>query len=170
MSLTRAASHCAGLLLRLAWFAAIVGANLHAEEAPSITSAQGNAPGWITIGYEHSGSDGVLGFALEADKRGIVQTQGAPVGQFFDTSLSPNSKHSYRVCAIYEESQLECSAWVQAQTLPAPAAAIELQSTDHFELSRDADLHRDRLGSHWDLLENHGRVEQGRVRPRSALR
>jgi hypothetical protein len=96
----------------------------YANEAPSVF-AQGHAPGWIIVTFQHPGKDGVVGFHVEADKRGVVDAQPAPYGpmngQFVDSNLAPSSDHTYRVCAVYEESEQACSGWVQARTLPPPS-------------------------------------------------
>ena len=89
-----------------------------ASEAPSV-KVQANAPGWITVTYNHSGTGGVQWYQIERQGGG-GGTLYSPNGQFTDNHLTPNTPYSYRVCAVYEANDRACSDWVGATTLPDP--------------------------------------------------
>lgn len=88
-------------------------------QAPTITSAVSNAPGWITIAWAHGGQDGVLGYRLSRQDSGTPYSTNANVGTFTDTGLTPSTTYSYRMCAVYPDGSEECTDWVSVKTLPS---------------------------------------------------
>ena len=86
-------------------------------EAPVITSAVANAPGWITIAWAHSGQDGVMGYRLERDSPSYSWTSNNNVSQHTDTGLQASTTYSYRVCAVYPDGSEACSDWKPVQTM-----------------------------------------------------
>ncbi len=102
-----------------------VGGSALAASAPKV-SVQADAPGWITVYYKHSSTDGALWFTLQRQDGTAIFKSAAPTGQFTDTNLKPNTAYTYRACAIYQDkAQPVCSDWVTARTqslAPPPAS------------------------------------------------
>ena len=97
-----------------------------AQEAPRVNTFP-NAPGWITVLWEHSG-DGVYSFVVE--RQGSPYNQGAivavavlnsPTRQFTDMNLQAATSYNHRVCAVYDNHRT-CSEWVRNSTLPPPTS------------------------------------------------
>ncbi len=108
----KAISILAGLLMLA------VGGPALAASAPAV-SVQADAPGWITVYYNHSATDGALWFTLQRQDSAAIFQSSAPTGQFTDTNLKPNTAYTYRACAIYQdEAQPVCSGWSTARTQP----------------------------------------------------
>jgi hypothetical protein len=96
----------------------LVAGTAAANEVPGVM-VQGNAPGWITVNYSHSGTGGVSWYFIERQGAGNVFVTVAPSGQFIDTHLPPDTAFSYRVCAVYGgEDEPTCSPFFTARTLP----------------------------------------------------
>ena len=98
---------------------------IHAQEAPSVRSFP-NAPGWITVVWDHSGKD-TFGFVVERqappyEQKDIVGVAvlNAPTRQFTDMFLNAATAYNHRVCAVYDDHKT-CSDWVRTSTLPAPS-------------------------------------------------
>ena len=98
----------------------------HAQEAPSVRSFP-NAPGWITVLWEHSGTD-VYGFVVERqsppyEQNNIVAVAvlNNPTRQFTDMRLNAATAYNHRVCAVYVDHRT-CSDWVRTSTLPPPSS------------------------------------------------
>lgn len=88
-------------------------------QAPVITSAISNAPGWITIGWAHSGQDGALGYRVQRKSPAWTWEFLTHVGFHTDMGLAPSTAYEYRVCSVYADEGDECSEWVLVQTGPA---------------------------------------------------
>ncbi|MEO8611657.1 MAG: tachylectin-related carbohydrate-binding protein [Chloroflexota bacterium] len=88
-------------------------------EAPVITSAIPNAPGWITIAWLHSGEGGVLGYRIDRQNPSFSWTTFNNAGNHTDMGLQPSTTYSYRVCAVYSGSEA-CSEWVAVRTMDPP--------------------------------------------------
>ena len=94
------------------------------QEAPRVRSFP-NAPGWITVIWEHSGN-GIHGFVVERqgppyEDRNIVGVAvlNGPTRQFTDMMLIASTAYNHRVCAVYDDHRT-CSDWVRTSTLPPP--------------------------------------------------
>jgi hypothetical protein len=111
----------AGVLGILAGLLLLVGAGTagaEGYEAPGVT-AYPNAPGWITVAWQHSGI-GVYWYNIERqDRTDVVRTEYGASGTFTDTNLQADTQYSYRVCAVYDFNQA-CSDWTSARTLSPP--------------------------------------------------
>lgn len=99
----------------------------HAQQAPSVRSFP-NAPGWITVVWEHPGTD-ISGFVVERqgppyEERNIavVAILNSPTRQFTDMALNAATAYNHRVCAVYEDHRT-CSDWVRTSTLPPPSSS-----------------------------------------------
>lgn len=107
--------------------------------APIVT-LQANGPGWITVNYEHPGTDGLLWYYPEREDGGGTYTSGSP-NQFIDTHLTPDTEYAYRVCAVYEEEEEPlCSDFQRERTLPAPGrpANFDPPTITDIEVAPDA--------------------------------
>ena len=96
----------------------------YAQEAPRIL-AQANAPGWITVSWEHSGQD-VYYFAIERQDAPYTDNSVFFIAKsenrtdsVTDKNLQGNTLYKYHVCAVYAYSRT-CSDWVSVRTLAAP--------------------------------------------------
>ena len=87
-------------------------------EAPVITSAVANAPGWITIGWAHSGQDGALGYRVKRKSPAWTWPYLTHVGLHTDMGLTPSTAYEYQVCSVYAGGVEECSSWHSVQTQP----------------------------------------------------
>lgn len=97
------------------------------QEAPSVRSFP-NAPGWITVLWEHSGND-VYSYVVERqgppyeeNKIVGVAVLNNPTRQFTDMNLNAATAYNHRVCAVYDDHRT-CSEWVRTSTLPAPPSS-----------------------------------------------
>ena len=95
-----------------------------AQEAPRI-DLRANAPGWITVYWEHSGKD-VYSFVIERQDPPYSDNNISLVGQstnntdsLIDKNLRADTTYKYRVCAVYAYNRT-CSDWKSARTLPPP--------------------------------------------------
>ena len=111
------------LLFSLTVLLFVASPSVKAQEAP-IVKVQPNAPGWISIYWEHTGED-VGYFVIERWEPPYTAT---PVlfaqslnrtDSVIDKNLTANTTYKYHVCAVYEASRT-CSDWVNATTLPTP--------------------------------------------------
>jgi hypothetical protein len=94
------------------------------NEQPVIVSAYANAPGAITIAWDHSG-DGVYWFNVEEQSAGFLQAD-LDKRIFTVLKLQPSHTYHFRVCAVYDFNKV-CSdangvGYVSVTTLPAAAA------------------------------------------------
>jgi hypothetical protein len=97
-----------------------------AQEAPQVRSVP-NAPGWITIIWEHS-EKGVYGFVVERqgppyDQSAIigVAVLNSPTREFTDKFLKAATTYNHRVCAVYDDHRT-CSDWVHSTTFAPPSS------------------------------------------------
>jgi len=112
-------SEYARVILLLAGLAAIpINTGRAGEEAPSV-NVQANGPGWITVTYSHSGTNGAWGYRIER-QGGDSVTLHSPNGQWTDSHLTPGTTYSYTVCAIYEDRTEACAGPFPEETQPAP--------------------------------------------------
>ena len=88
------------------------------DEEPSNVIAYPNAPGWITVTWQHSGDD-VYGFVLEQESPFAFQQMDAGKRTWTVPGLEANRTYRYRVCAVYVYHRV-CSGYAQATTLPPP--------------------------------------------------
>ena len=116
-------SVCTGLVLTLTVF--MFSVRTHGQEAPVVRSFP-NAPGWITVIWEHPGND-VYGFVVERqgppyEERNIIGVAilNGPTRQFTDMFLEAATAYNHRVCAVYAYHRT-CSDWVRSTTLPRPS-------------------------------------------------
>ena len=100
-----------------------VAASAQAQEAPRI-DLRANAPGWITVYWEHPGKD-VYWFVIERQDAPYTDNNIAIVGQSYnntdsltDKNLRADTTYNYRVCAVYAYNRT-CSDWKSARTLPS---------------------------------------------------
>ncbi|HEY6121594.1 MAG TPA: fibronectin type III domain-containing protein [Pyrinomonadaceae bacterium] len=102
-------------------------ATAQGQEQP-IISLRANAPGWITVYWEHTGKD-VYSFIIQRQDPPYSDNNIVTVGQsvnntdsIIDKNLRADTSYNYRVCAIYAYSRA-CSDWQSARTLPLPPAS-----------------------------------------------
>jgi Tachylectin len=79
------------------------------------------APGWIAIDWEHP-NDGAAGVTLERENPAFTWVFTELVNSFVDMGLEPSRAYRYRVCA--QHAQPDCTPWLAAQTLAAPAPPV----------------------------------------------
>jgi hypothetical protein len=87
-----------------------------AQEAPSV-SAQANAPGWITVIWEHSGR-GVTHYQVERQDPPFTWVFTNYVGKHTDMGLKAGTTYKYRVCAVDAADKPTCSPWISVTTMP----------------------------------------------------
>jgi hypothetical protein len=102
----------------------LIATSAQAQEAPRI-DLRANAPGWITVYWEHTGKD-VYSFVIERQDPPYSDNNILPVGQssnntdsLTDKNLRADTTYKYRVCAVYAYNRT-CSDWKSARTLPPP--------------------------------------------------
>ena len=112
--------------LTLLAFASVPGSVI-GQESPRIFT-QANAPGWITVSWEHSGAD-VYYFVIERQNAPytdnsvfLIAKSENRTDSVTDKSLSANTLYKYHVCAVYAYSRT-CSDWVSVRTLPSPPSS-----------------------------------------------
>ncbi len=95
-----------------------------AQETPSIR-VQANAPGWVTVCWEHSGQD-VYYWVIERQSPPYGDSTTALIAQsqnrtdcVTDKNLRASTTYKYHVCAVYAYSRT-CTDWVSVTTLAAP--------------------------------------------------
>ncbi len=91
------------------------------DEPPSV-QAYPNSPGWITVMWEHPGTD-VYWFDVyrqnpDKSTQFVVRSYNR-TDNHTDKGLQPDTLYKYSVCAVYAYSQ-SCSDWVSAKTMPPP--------------------------------------------------
>ena len=110
-------------------------------DAPVITSAVANAPGWITVGWAHSGQDGVLGYRIDRQSPPFSWTTNNNVGLHTDMGLQPSTVYAYRVSAVYPGGSEASSNWVAVQTMvaeqPRPPASRPPPTITAHEVRQD---------------------------------
>jgi hypothetical protein len=108
-------------------------ASAEGSEAPHVATFP-NAPGWITVVWEHSGKD-VYGFVVE--RQGPPYTESAilavatlndPTREFTDMNLRAGTTYNHRVCAVYDYHRT-CSQWARTSTLPPPPSSSKTGSS-----------------------------------------
>src|SRR3954447_16354916 len=88
-----------GTLVALTGLAFVAGpAAADGSEAPSDVVAIANAPGAITVYWEHSGID-VYAFVVEQEKPAASRQLPATLRSHVVVGLTPNTYYRYRVCA-----------------------------------------------------------------------
>jgi hypothetical protein len=102
------------------------------QEAPRIL-VQANAPGWITVSWEHTGLD-VYYFAIERQNAPYTDNSVVRIAlsqnrtdSVTDKNLQANTLYKYHVCAVYAYSWT-CSDWVSVRTLSAPTSSSSASS------------------------------------------
>ncbi len=122
------------VIARLAWATVVLvftvlalSVTTHGQEAPSVRSFP-NAPGWITVVWEHSGKD-IYSFVVERqgppyEQKDIVGVAvlNSPTRQFTDMFLNAATAYNHRVCAVYDDHRT-CSDWVRTSTLALPSSS-----------------------------------------------
>jgi hypothetical protein len=101
-----------------------VATSAQAQEKP-IISLRANAPGWITVYWEHTGKD-VYYFVIERQDPPYSDNNILFVGKGYnntdsltDKNLRADTTYNYHVCAVYAYNRA-CSDWQSARTMPAP--------------------------------------------------
>jgi len=100
---------------------------VNGQEAPRIL-VQANAPGWVTVSWEHTGQD-VYYFVIERQDSPYTDNSVFVIAQsqnrtdsVTDKNLQANTLYKYHVCAVYAYSPT-CSDWVSVRTLSAPTSS-----------------------------------------------
>lgn len=101
--------------------------SVNGQEAPR-TLVQANAPGWITVSWEHPGQD-VYWFEIHRQDPPYTQDSYVVLAKSYnrtdsltDKNLKANTVYKYRVCAVYLSSW-KCADWVSVKTLTAPPSS-----------------------------------------------
>jgi len=98
--------------------------SVNGQEAPR-TLIQANAPGWITVHWEHTGQDV---YWFEVHRQDPPYTENSFVflaksvnraDSLTDKNLKADTTYKYRVCAVYASSWT-CADWVSVRTLSPP--------------------------------------------------
>lgn len=106
-----------GILAGLLLFAGTAAAD--GPEGPSNVVAFANAPGAITIAWDHPG-DGVYWFVIEQESPFGVVTPDRDKRAWTVLGLEPNRTYRYLVCAVYEFHRECADQYAAATTHPAP--------------------------------------------------
>jgi len=111
-------------LLLLAAAVGLLSIAAAAQETPSIR-VQANAPGWVTVCWEHTGQD-VYYWVIERQSAPYRDDSVALVAQsqnrtdcVTDKGLQAGTLYKYHVCAVYAASRT-CTDWVSVTTMAAP--------------------------------------------------
>jgi hypothetical protein len=118
---------CAVLLLPIS--GAVLSPARAAE--PPVVGARANAPGWITVIWEHTG-EGVYRYDIQrqnppySDGSTVLVAQSVNrTDSVTDKGLQADTLYKYRVCAVYA-SATQCSQWVAERTMPPPAPPAQV--------------------------------------------
>lgn len=94
------------------------------QEPPSVR-AGANAPGWITVYWEHTGAD-VYYFVIERQDPPYIDNSVFLIAKSYnrtdsltDKNLKAATTYKYHVCAVYLDHRT-CSDWVAVTTLSPP--------------------------------------------------
>ncbi len=97
-------------------------------QEPPRTLVQANAPGWITVSWEHTGED-VYYFVIERQDAPYTDNSVFLIGRsenrtdsLTDKNLKADTLYKYHVCAVYLDHRT-CSDWVSIRTLSAPPSS-----------------------------------------------
>ena len=90
--------------------------SIRAQEAPSVF-AQANAPGWITVNWEHTGR-GASHYLVQRQEPPFTWVHNNHVGQRIDMGLNAGTTYKYRVCAVDSADKETCSPWISVTTMP----------------------------------------------------
>jgi hypothetical protein len=100
--------------------------SVNGQEAPSVV-AYANAPGWITVLWEHTGI-GVFWFEIHrqdppyaVNSFFLVAKSANRTDSLIDKNLRADTIYKYRVCAVYSYSQ-SCTDWISVKTQSPPPA------------------------------------------------
>jgi hypothetical protein len=88
------------------------------QETPSI-QVYANAPGWVTVNWEHSGN-GADVFQVQRQQPAYTWVFETNVGSYTDTGLNASTTYNYRVCALDSAGNPTCSPWTRVTTLATP--------------------------------------------------
>src|SRR5215216_940822 len=98
--------------------------SVNGQEPPSVLT-QANAPGWITVLWEHTG-EGVFWFEIHRQDPPYTENSFVFLAKslnrtdsLIDKNLRANTIYKYRVCAVYAYSR-SCTDWVSVRTLLPP--------------------------------------------------
>lgn len=118
----------ARILARMSTAAALFAAfhPAFAAEKP-LVELRVNAPGWITVYWEHTGND-VYQFRVQRETPAYTWIYQTHVGQHTDMGLTPDTEYRYRVCADYADEP-ECSEWLAARTMATPPPPVQANRT-----------------------------------------
>jgi hypothetical protein len=94
----------------------------YAQETPSI-SVQSNAPGWVTIVWEHSGKS-ASHFLVERQEPAYTWVYETNVGKHTDMGLKASTTYNYRVCAVDSADKATCSPWIRVTTMAPESSTI----------------------------------------------
>lgn len=88
------------------------------EEAPSSVQSFANAPGMVTVVWEHDGED-AFWFVVEQEEPYTFWVADLGKRVWTITGLQPGHTYRYRVCAVHLTSR-SCSEFTAVSTFPAP--------------------------------------------------
>jgi titin len=121
------------------------------QETPSI-QVYANAPGWVTVNWEHSGR-GADVFQLQRQQPAYTWVYENNVGSYTDTGLNANTKYNYRVCAVDGAGNATCSPWISVTTLAAPGSTGSGRAAPIITGHDDAP---DNITIRWNTPESYG--------------
>lgn len=139
-----------GLWLVLALFGfGFVPASAQAREAPSV-AVQSNAPGWVTVIWEHSGK-GISHYLVQRQQPAYTWVFKTHVGSHTDMGLQAGATYNYRVCAVDADGKETCSPWIKVTTMaPESSGGLAIPTIT----SREAFPDRIRLS--WSSATKYG--------------
>lgn len=106
------------------------------EEQPFGVVAFANAPGLITVTWNHSGDD-VYWFVIEQEAPYTFWVADIGKRVWSVTGLDPNHTYRYRVCAVYDFDRA-CSEYASVTTMPPAPAPVTPPAGVHAQpLPRD---------------------------------
>ena len=95
-------------------------ASVNGQEAPSI-SVQSNAPGWVTVTWEHPGT-GVSKFLVQRQEPAYTWVFEINAHSHTDMGLNAGTLYKYRVCAVDSSDNETCSPWISVTTMSPPSS------------------------------------------------
>jgi hypothetical protein len=127
-----------GMLALICVFSGI--GSVAAQDDELVVTPVSNAPGWITVYFQHLSPEGTLWYVVEREGGVVSPPIGGPDGYWTDVNLQADTEYRYRACAIPETGQPSCSEWKAERTMPAPGrpTGFEPPIITNLELTPDS--------------------------------
>jgi hypothetical protein len=87
-----------------------------AQQAPEV-AVQVNGPGWITVAWKHDGKD-TAHYLVQRQEPAFTWVFVISSHYHTDMGLKASTTYNYRVCAVDDNGEENCSSWVGDTTMP----------------------------------------------------